>query len=57
MKIGQCRHKIRLFCKCKGYFKVIKVKHVPGKPNWEGEFEEAQNGDKEIFDAVKGNAG
>jgi len=32
--------------------KVIKMKHVLGKPNWEGEFEEAQKGDKETFDAV-----
>ena len=32
--------------------KVVKLKHMHGQPSWNGEFDEAQDGDKETFDAV-----
>ena len=31
---------------------IIKVKHEPENPNYEGEFQVAEDGDEETFDAV-----
>lgn len=32
--------------------KIIKMKHVPGQPSWDGEFDKVQEEDRDGFDAV-----